>query len=134
MVVNNVHTGIKFRILSVIKSLIPISILFRLRYFWQFFYSKSLSLTSNKKRIYYLDAPDYGNLGDQAIALAIRKFSERELPEYEFVEILQSEVASYVRWIKKNIRPEDIVFLTGGGNIGNKYRKYRQSYYHYSLL
>lgn len=123
MVVNDVHSGIKFRFLNIIKSIIPMRFLFYLRYFWQFLTPKTLK-SPTSKRIYYLDAPDYGNLGDQAIALAIRKFSERELPEYEFMEVLQSEVASYFRWIKKNIRPEDIVFLTGGGNIGNKYRIY----------
>lgn len=118
------HSGIKFRILSILKSIIPIKILFHLRYFRQFFHSYSILLNPNKKRIYYLDAPDYGNLGDQAIALAIRKFSEKEFPEYEFVEILQCEVVSYMKWLKKTIAPHDLIFLTGGGNMGNKYRMY----------
>ena len=119
----NKHSGIRFMVLSVIKALIPIGILYRLRYFKQLTSSKSLA-TPTRKRIYYLDAPDYANLGDQAIALAIRKFSEREFSEYEFIEILQAEVAGYVRWLKKHIQPDDIVFLTGGGNMGNKYRMY----------
>lgn len=124
MAIKNVHSGIKFRILSIIKSVIPMRILFYIRYLGQFFHSKSLSLTSNKIRIYYLDAPDYRNLGDQAIALAIRNYVKSELPEYEFIEILQCEVVSYMRWVKNIIKPNDIIFLTGGGNLGNKYRMY----------
>ena len=119
----NRHKGLKFRILSFLKAIIPISLLFRLRYLRLFFSPKTLEPLT-RKRIYYLDAPDYANLGDQAIALAIRKYSEREFPEFEFVEVLQCEVVGYMQWIKRNIRPDDIIFLTGGGNMGNKYRMY----------
>ncbi len=111
------------KLLSIIKNIVPLSVLFKLKYTSKLFNQKELEY-KHGKCIYYLDAPDYANLGDQAIALAIRKFSEREFQEYEFIEVLQSECASYLKWIKKNIKPDDIIFLTGGGNIGNKYRMY----------
>lgn len=106
-----------------LKNFLPLNLMFRIKYMKQYISPKTLK-HSNKKRIYFLDAPDYGNIGDQAIAWAIRKFAMKYFSDYEFVEILQRDVASYLNWLKKNISKNDIIFLTGGGNMGNYYRIY----------
>lgn len=110
-------------IAHVLKSLIPMELLMKIKYHKEFSNPKELSVSKNK-RIYFLDAPDYGNIGDQAIAYALTKFAEKYFPEYEFIEILQKDVASYIEWLKKNIQIWDLIFLTGGGNMGNVYRIY----------
>lgn len=102
---------------------IPMNALLYLKYFTQLFHQIGLS-EGKKPRIYYLDAPDYPNLGDQAIAVAIRAFSKKNFPEYEFVEILQKDLLLYSKWLKEHIKGDDLIFLTGGGNMGNRYRTY----------
>ena len=109
--------------ISFIKNLIPLNLFFWLKYRNEFKNSKSIN-SSSSKRIYYLDSPEYGNLGDQAIALAIREFAKKQFPSYEFIEILQKDLPFYIGSLKKNIRNDDLIFLTGGGNMGNLYRTY----------
>ncbi len=112
------------RIISEFKKFIPMSVLFFLKYGKCFLKPRKIITESKEKRIFYLDAPDYSNLGDQAIALAIKEFSQRLFPEYEFVEVLQKDVASYSKSLKNEIHRDDIIFLTGGGNMGDIYRIY----------
>lgn len=109
--------------ISFIKNLIPLNLFFWLKYRNEFKNSKSIN-SSSSKRIYYLDSPEYGNLGDQAIALAIREFAKKQFPSYEFIEILQKDLPCYIESLKKSIRNDDLIFLTGGGNMGNLYRTY----------
>lgn len=106
-----------------LKNFIPLELMFKIKYLNQLCRPKDLKDTS-KKKIYYLDAPDYSNIGDQAIAYSIRIFAADHFPEYEFIEILQRDVASYLKWLKKHIKKDDMIFLTGGGNMGNYYRIY----------
>ncbi len=107
-----------------IKALIPMRLLFLMKYCRQFCNQKQPDTAKTSPAIYYLDAPSYGNLGDQAIALAIRSYCSEVFPDYDFVEILQDELPQYVRALKKNIKPTDLIVLTGGGNMGDTYRIY----------
>lgn len=100
------------------------SAMFRLKYRSQFSHQLTLPSGSGGRKIYFLDAPSYGNVGDQAIAYAIRMFSVKYFPDYEFVEILQDDLPQYTEFLKKSINAEDMIFLTGGGNMGNVYRIY----------
>lgn len=82
------------------------------------------SIDRSKHKIWFLDAPEYGNLGDQAIAFAITKFCNKILPDRQMIEFQESNVLSYIHWIKKNINKKDIIVLQGGGNLGNLYPRY----------
>lgn len=75
-------------------------------------------------RIWFLDAPEYGNLGDQAIAYAIQRFCTDNFPERELLEFQEDSVLQYLGWLKKNIDPSDVIILQGGGNLGNIYPRY----------
>ena len=108
--------------LDSLKNIIPMTLLFKIKYFNRLIKKDVYRRNSKKKIIYYLDAPDYGNLGDQAIAYAINLFSSRYFPDYQMVELSPGEYARHRRAIKKSITEDDIIFLTGGGNMGNKYR------------
>lgn len=75
-------------------------------------------------RIWFLDAPEYGNLGDQAIAYAILRFCEDNLIDRELIEFQENTVLQYLGWLKKNIDTSDVIILQGGGNLGNIYPRY----------
>ncbi len=111
-----------------IKSLIPISLKLKIRHF---LWGKNLELvkTDNKKRIYFFLAAGCNNLGDVAITLAIEKFAENYFSDYTLIQIPLYETLSYINTVKKDIRPHDLIFLVGGGNMGDLYEDiefYRQ--------
>ena len=58
------------------KKFCPMHLMFLIKYYNSFRSQKELNLKQDKKRIYFLDAPNYANLGDQAIALAIEKYAK----------------------------------------------------------
>ena len=104
------------------KKILPMTLLFKIKYLKLSLQQKKLNTENNSPRIFYLDSPHYGNIGDQAIAFAIKEFAKKNFGDYEFVEIQQCEVAKYITFLKRNLNNNDIIFLTGGGNMGNIYR------------
>lgn len=75
----------------------------------------------NEKKILYLLSPEHGNLGDQAIAIAIRKYLEDTYKEKTIIEFSYKEY-TYIKDIISSItNNDDVIFLHGGGNLGNLY-------------
>lgn len=105
-----------------LKNFIPMTELYKLKYLGDIIFGEKINNENESKRIYFLDAPDYGNLGDQAIAYAINEFARKYFPDYQMIEYSPSDYAKYRKHIKKTIKPDDLIFLTGGGNMGNRYR------------
>ena len=108
-------------IVALLKKFCPMDMMFHIKYRKKLRQQEKLNIHSTRPKIYFLDAPDYGNIGDQAIAYAIRTFADRYLLEYQFVEVLQDEVAAYINDLKETVTGQDVIFLTGGGNMGNVY-------------
>ncbi|MBR1540011.1 MAG: polysaccharide pyruvyl transferase family protein [Clostridia bacterium] len=77
----------------------------------------------NKKlnKIWLVLAPDYGNIGDIAIALAQRKIINDVYPTNQIVEIPMMNYFEHKDQMKNNIADEDIITIIGGGNMGNLY-------------
>ena len=76
------------------------------------------------ERVFFLDAPAYGNIGDQAIAYAMESLISKILPNYKQIEITEDKLPSCLSWLKQNIRDNDLICLTGGGNMGVMYQRY----------
>lgn len=76
---------------------------------------------SNKSKIYLIGTPIHGNLGDQAIAYAENKFLKDNFEDYDFLEIEFNKVEYYLKSLKEIIKPDDIIMLHGGGNMGVEY-------------
>lgn len=76
---------------------------------------------SSKKKAFLVGTPEHDNLGDHAIALAERQFINEFFPEYEIVEISVESWRKFKINLLIKTKPEDIFFLTGGGNMGNVY-------------
>lgn len=83
-----------------------------------------VKLNSNKKRVWLLDLPGYGNLGDEAIAVSEVYFLRECCVKHDYdLELFnQSEFEDNFKWYKKHIDKQDIIVLQGGGNLGNAYQ------------
>ena len=75
----------------------------------------------NKKKFIIFGTPTHGNLGDQAIAMAERHFLEAHYPDYTVIEIPTEDTFSSIRCVSENLAKDDLIFLHGGGNIGDLY-------------
>lgn len=79
---------------------------------------------STKNHFWFLDSPEYGNIGDQAIAFSMVAFLNEHFGDYDIIEFKQSEIIKYLGWIKRKIKKGDVIVLQGGGNLGNLYPPY----------
>ena len=98
----------------------------KLRFVKEFIFQKKSDIDASDKerKIWFLDAPAYGNLGDQAIAYAICKFCHNVFPGAQFFEFQEYNVIQYLSWLKSTIKAGDLIVLQGGGNLGNLYPRY----------
>ena len=74
---------------------------------------------NDRPKFYMFGVPSYTNMGDQAVALAERKYIENEFPEYQYIEIIEEDDDAAIPVVQKNLQPKDIIAFTGGGNMGN---------------
>lgn len=89
-----------------------------------FFYGIKEQLPKREKgitRIYFAGLPEHGNMGDQAIALAMVKYIEQFSKKYEILTFSMSRFLDSLLPIRKDLKKGDIFFLIGGGNMGVEY-------------
>lgn len=65
--------------------------------------------------------PNHGNLGDYAIYAAEKKLFNRFLPGSNVFGINMTDFQHEIAILKKLLKKEDLLVLTGGGNLGNQY-------------
>ncbi|MFT8323229.1 MAG: polysaccharide pyruvyl transferase family protein [Bacillus sp. (in: firmicutes)] len=75
----------------------------------------------NKKKMIVMQTPNHGNLGDQAIAYAQKKFIKDHFKDYTYLEVSFNDVVKGTKNIQKVLNDEDIIFIHGGGNMGDMY-------------
>ena len=75
----------------------------------------------NLEKIIYLSTPEHGNLGDQAIAIAIEKILKDRYENKLILEISHIEYDENRNLIGKLVNKNDIIIIHGGGNFGNLY-------------
>lgn len=113
-----------------LKNRIPIGYKLRINH-W--LHGKTAAIPKSKAHkpiIYFFLAAGCNNLGDVAISLSIEKFATTYFPDYTLLQIPLYETLSYISPVNKNINPDDIIFLVGGGNMGDMYEDiefYRQT-------
>ena len=76
-----------------------------------------------KQKIYIIGTPAYNNLGDHAIAYAQKLILNKYFPTHDIVEVTSYEFEEKFSTLKTEIKPEDIITIIGGGNMGNQYLK-----------
>ncbi|MEH7400124.1 polysaccharide pyruvyl transferase family protein [Gottfriedia acidiceleris] len=74
-----------------------------------------------RKKFFIFDTPTHGNLGDQAIAYAQQEFFKKYYPDYEIIEIPHEKVITHINFVNRILNDDDIIFIHGGGNIGDLY-------------
>lgn len=80
---------------------------------------EKLFAADRKPAFILFNSPDYGNLGDHAIALAERKLFRSLFPERAFIEISCEQYIRENLLIQNVIRDEDILLISGGGYLGS---------------
>lgn len=78
-----------------------------------------LFAVERKPAFILFNSPDYGNLGDHAIALAERALFQRLFPDVDFIEIACEQYIKENLLIGNVIQDEDILIITGGGYLGS---------------
>lgn len=73
------------------------------------------------KKILLAGVPYHGNIGDSAIYCAERKFIEDNFKDYEFHHISEQGLFRCIDKVAKYYNKEDVIFMHGGGNMGNVY-------------
>lgn len=74
-----------------------------------------------KTKILIIGVADYDNLGDHAIGYAQRLFLNSISIDTQKYEIIEVPLNTPVYHISQIINPNDIILITGGGNLGTKY-------------
>ncbi|MDR2594957.1 MAG: glycosyltransferase [Fibromonadaceae bacterium] len=81
-------------------------------------YDKYYAHKNTERKAYLFCTPDYGNLGDHAIAEATYSFFQNQLG-FEIAEIPFGQYNICAEITKHHILPSDIVLITGGGFLGS---------------
>lgn len=84
-------------------------------------YVNELQSHGDGRRIVLLMTPDYGNIGDQAIAEATVEFVKDHFPDDEFLELSIEDTQKKLHAVIETSWPDDIFLIQGGGNMGNLY-------------
>lgn len=82
---------------------------------------KFLKLYKNKKKILLFLTPEYANLGDHAITLAIIELLKEKYKDNLILEFTFGRYKRNKKVINELINQNDIIILSGGGNFGNLY-------------
>lgn len=73
------------------------------------------------RNIYLLLEPEHDNIGDHAIAYAEEQFLENTTEDYNIFYLTEREYKLYKKYLRKIIKKDDLIFLHGGGNLGDLY-------------
>jgi pyruvyl transferase EpsI len=81
------------------------------------------NIKKQKKKIFLIDAADYGNLGDQAIYMAELQYLKDNFSDYHIIDVGFGKFDNFVKIVEKYVGSKDIITLQGGGNFGNEYKR-----------
>jgi len=84
------------------------------------FGSEDFPLPEGPRALVFL-AADYGNIGDIAITVAQARFLARFAGGRQVVQVPLDRALRVVRSIRRQLRPDDLVTVVGGGNMGSLY-------------
>ena len=78
---------------------------------------------NKKTRVFLIGTPQYGNLGDQLIALAEIEWLKKYYKNFELLEYTHENLTKdkKCRLVISNINKNDLIFLQGGGNVNDLY-------------
>ena len=78
-------------------------------------------LNRKVRNVVIFGTPNHGNLGDYAIYLAEKQLLAKHLPDCNIFGVNMTDFQHEVRALSGLLQKEDLLILTGGGNLGNQY-------------
>lgn len=84
-------------------------------------YRNNITSQFFKEKIILIGTSEHGNIGDAAITLGAYEFIRNHFKDKELVEITTYEFTNKLPYLRAIINNDDLIFLQGGGNLGNKY-------------
>ncbi len=79
------------------------------------------SASDKEPRVFLLNIPSHGNLGDHLISIAEQSFLKTYFPESQVVLITSADLFFSIKFALSDVRKEDILCVTGGGFMGSLY-------------
>ena len=73
------------------------------------------------RNIAIIGIPNHGNLGDHAIYVAERELLSSYFPDCHVFAVNMTDFQHEIRALGRLLKKNDILVLTGGGNLGNEY-------------
>ena len=73
------------------------------------------------RRIFLIGTPEHNNIGDAAIVNGEIEFVRRYFPGSRLIDIPDNDLGLWYEAVRTTIRPGDMIFLQGGGNMGSRY-------------
>lgn len=77
------------------------------------------NFSCSMRKIFLFMLPEHSNTGDYAIGHAEEKFIKKYFPGYKLVTVTTLEWVFARESIIKHVHPDDLIFLNGGGYIGD---------------
>ncbi len=74
---------------------------------------------SGRPKCWLFMTPEHGNMGDYALAFAQKKYLYEFFSEYTYVDVATEDWKKYRQIYMEAVGKEDILFLSGGGFIGD---------------
>ena len=75
----------------------------------------------SKKKAFLIGTPEHSNIGDAAITIGESAFINKYYPEHMVVQLSTYDFEDWYPVISNFIGVNDIIFLQGGGNLGNHF-------------
>lgn len=88
---------------------------------YDFLRSNILSNFYYDKKIILIGTSEHSNIGDSAITFGEYEFIRKYFNDYKLIEISTYEFNDTLHYLANIINQDDLIFLQGGGNLGNKY-------------
>jgi len=73
----------------------------------------------NKRIFFFINTPEHGNLGDQAIVFSQYYFFKKMKLHHSIHEFKTSHYEYFTSFINKIIKINDVIIINGGGNMGS---------------
>ena len=73
------------------------------------------------KKIILIGTSEHSNIGDATITFGEYEFIRKHFNDYKLIEVSTYEFNDTLSYLTNIINEDDLIFLQGGGNLGNKY-------------
>ena len=82
---------------------------------------KYICSKTDQFRIFLLNIPSHGNLGDHLLSVAEHEFLKNNFPNVQIIPITSADLYYSIKIALSAVEPNDILCITGGGFLGSLY-------------